>query len=447
MTRPDHQRNMTYLLHLFGGMALIAALSGLVGCDRSPQVSAAPKPPAVTVVAVAQRSVPVYGQYVGQTEAVKTVEVRARVEGFIERQVAPDGADVKAGDLLFVIDPRPFEAALRQAEANVARDTAQLRQTEAALTQREADVRQAQANIDRDLAQVENARTQEGRYRTLVQQGLIAREQYDQIRTNMTALEATVAADRAGLENARAALAASQAAIENARASVRANEAAADNTRLQLGYTSIKSPLDGRMGRAEVRVGALVGKGEATLLATVSTLDPMYVNFSVSEREALSVWGRRRAEMQARPASSGITMTLPDDSPYPQDGRLDFVDRAVDRRTGTLALRAAFPNPARMLQPGQYVRLRVLLAERPDALVVPQAAIQESQGSATLFVVAPDKTVQARPVRMGPRVGPLWVVEEGVKPGEHVVVKGLQQTRAGIRVEPTLETLPPATGG
>lgn len=438
---------MTYIVRLLGGIVLIAALSGLVGCDRSPQVSAAPKPPAVTVVAVAQRSVPVYGQYVGQTEAVKTVEVRARVEGFIERQVAPDGADVKAGDLLFVIDPRPFEAALRQAEANVARDTAQLRQTEAALTQREADVRQAQANVERDVAQVENARTQEGRYRTLVQQGLIAREQYDQIRTNMSALEATVEADRAALENSRAALAASRAAIENARASIRANEAAADTARLQLGYTSIKSPLDGRMGRSEVRVGALVGKGEATLLATVSTLDPMYVNFSVSEREALSVWGRRRAEMQARPSSSGITMTLPDDSAYPQDGRLDFVDRAVDPRTGTLALRAAFPNPARMLQPGQYVRLRVLLAERPDALLVPQAAIQESQGSASLFVIAPDQTVQLRPVRMGPRVGPLWVVEEGVKPGEHVVVKGLQQIRAGIRVEPTLETLPPATGG
>jgi len=438
---------MTYLARFVGGMALIAGLSGLAACDRAPQVSAAPKPPAVTVVAVAQRSVPVYGQYVGQTEAVKTVEVRARVEGFIERQVAPDGADVKAGDLLFVIDPRPFEAALRQAEANVARDTAQLRQTEAAVTQREADVRHAQANVERDLVQGENARTQEGRYRTLVQQGLIAREQYDQIRTNMTALEATVEADRAALENARAALAAARAAIENARASVRANEAAADNARLQLGYTSIRSPLDGRMGRAEVRVGALVGKGEATLLATVSTLDPMYVNFSVSEREALSVWGRRRAEMQARPGSSGITMTLPDDSAYPQDGRLDFVDRAVDPRTGTLALRAAFPNPARLLQPGQYVRLRVLLAERPDALVVPQAAIQESQGSASLFVIAPDKTVQVRTVRMGPRVGPLWVVEDGVKPGEQVVVKGLQQIRPGIRVEPTLETRPPATGG
>jgi RND family efflux transporter MFP subunit len=424
---------------------LLAMLAGMAACDRSPQVSAAPKPSAVTVVAVGQRSVPVYGQYVGQTEAVKTVEVRARVEGFIERQVAPDGADVKAGDVLFVIDPRPFEATLRQAEANVARDTAQLRQAEAALTQREADVRQAQANVDRDVAQVDNAVTQEGRYRLLLQQGLIAREQYDQIRTNMAALEATVKADRAALENARAALAASSAAIENAKAAVRADEAAADNARLQLGYTVIKSPLDGRMGRAEVRVGAFVGKVEATLLATVSTLDPMYVSFSVSEREALSVWARRRAELQARPGS-GITMTLPDDSVYPQDGRLDFVDRAVDPRTGTLALRAAFPNPARVLQPGQYVRLRILLAERPDALVVPQAAVQESQGSTSLFVVAPDKTVQVRTVRMGPRVGPLWVVEEGVKAGEHVVVKGLQQIRAGAPVEPTVEALPATPG-
>ena len=437
---------MKYATRLLRASVLLALLAGTAACDRSPQVSAAPKPPAVTVVAVGQRPVPVYGQYVGQTEAVKTVEVRARVEGFIERQVAPDGADVKAGDVLFVIDPRPFEAALRQAEANVARDTAQLRQAEAALTQREADVQQAQANVDRDVAQVDNAVTQEGRYRLLLQQGLIAREQYDQIRTNMTALEATVKADRAALENARAALAASAAAIENAKAAVRADEAAADTARLQLGYTVVKSPLDGRMGRAEVRVGAFVGKVEPTLLATVSTIDPMYVNFSVSEREALSVWARRRAELQARPGASGISMTLPDDSAYPQDGRLDFVDRAVDPRTGTLALRAAFPNPTRVLQPGQYVRLRILLSERPDALVVPQAAIQESQGSTSLFVVAPDKTVQARTVRMGPRVGPLWVVDEGVKAGEHVVVKGLQQIRAGARVEPIVEALPATPG-
>jgi RND family efflux transporter MFP subunit len=446
LTRSGHHKTMSISPspRLSAGVVLIAVLLGLVACRRSPEVAATPKPPVVTVVAATQLRVPVYGQYIGQTEAVKTVEVRARVEGFIERQVASDGADVKVGDLLFVIDPRPFEVALRQAQANVARDIAQLRQTEAALVQREAEVRQAQANLDRDLAQFDNARTQEGRYRTLLQRELISSEQYDQLRTNMTALEATVQADRAALENAKAALTAGRATIENARAVIRADEAAVDSAQIQLGYTTIRSPLEGRMGRAEVNVGSLVGRLESTLLATVSTLDPMYVNFSVSEREALSVW-RRRAEMLARPGPAGITITLPDDSAYPHGGRLDFVDRAVDPRTGTLALRATFPNPARLLRPGQYTRLRVLLEDR-EALVVPQAAIQESQGAASLFVVGADQTVQARTVRMGPRFGPLWVVEEGVKPGERVVVKGLQQVRAGMLVEPTLEALPPATG-
>ncbi len=431
--------------HLLAGAALITALLGLAACKRSSEVGAAPRPLAVTVVAATLRRIPVYGEYVGQTDAVKTVEVRARVEGFIERQVAPDGADVNAGDLLFVIDPRPLETTLRQAQANVARDTAQLRQADAALVQREADVQQAQANLDRDLGQLENARTQERRYRTLLQKELVAGEQYDQFRTNMTTLEATVQADRAAVDNAKAALAAARATIENARAVIHADEALVDSAQIQLGYTTIRSPLDGRMGRAEVRVGSLVGRSDSTLLATVSTLDPMYVNFSVSEREALSVW-RRRTETPARPGASGITITLPDDSAYPHSGRLDFVDRAVDPRTGTLALRATFPNPARLLRPGQYVRLRALLEERADALVVPQAAVQESQGSTSLFVVGPEQTVQARTVRMGPRFGPLWVVEEGVKPGEHVVVKGVQQVRAGMRVEPTVEALPPATG-
>ncbi len=428
-------------------VAFAAMTLALAACNRSPEVNATPKPPTVTVVAAAQRPVPVYSQYVGQTEAVKTVDVRARVEGFVERQAVPDGADVKEGDLLFVIDPRPFEAALRQAQANVARDTAALGQTQAALTQREADVSQAQANLVRDQAQLENARAQERRYRRLFEQELIAREQYDQISTNMTALDATVQADRAAVDNAKAAHAAALANIENARAVVRADEAAVDVARLQLGYTVVRSPLDGRMGRAEVRVGSFVGRGEPTLLATVSTQDPMYVNFSVSEREALSVWRRRQAQVGAG-RGSGISITLPDDSAYPYEGRLDFVDRAVDPRTGTLALRAVFPNAGRLLQPGQYTRLRVLLEERPDAVVVPQAAVQESQGSASVYVVLPDQTVEARTVRMGPRIGSLWVVEDGVKSGEQVVVKGLHQIRPGLRVEPTVEPFPqPAPKG
>lgn len=363
---------------------------GLAACSRSPEAVPTASPPAVTVVAVAQRPVPVYGQYVGQTEAVQTIEIRARVEGFLDQQVAPDGADVRAGDILFVIDPRPYRVALNDAKAQLARDEARLA----------------------------NARQVAARYRPLYERRAVSQQELEQAEADEQAAAATVEASRAAVEQAE----------------------------LKLGYTTVRSPVTGRMGKAEVRVGSLVGKGEATLLATVSTLDPMYVNFSVSEREALQVWRRRQAEMRARAGASGITITLPDDSVYPHAGHLDFVDRAVDPRTGTLALRATFPNPERLLRPGQYVRLQVLFEKRADALLVPQAAVLESQGSASLFVVRPDQTVEARPVRMGPRAGTLWVVEDGVKAGEHVVVRGLQQIRPGMRVEPTLEAIPPTAG-
>jgi membrane fusion protein (multidrug efflux system) len=380
--RADRRRAWTRQLTR---LAAIAGL-GLVACTHPPEAAPTPKPPVVSVVAVGQRPVPVYGQYVGQTEAVKTVEVRARVEGFLDQQVVPDGADVKAGDVLFVIDPRPFRVGLNNAKAQLARDEARLA----------------------------NARQVAARYRPLYERQAVSRQELEQAEADEKAAAATLDTSRAAVEQAE----------------------------LNLGYTIVRSPVTGRMGRAEVRVGSLVGKNEATLLATVSTLDPMYVTFSVSEREALQVWRHRPAEMRTRPGSSGITITLPDDTAYAPEGRLDFVDRAVDPRTGTLALRATFPNPQRLLRPGQYVRLRVLLEERTDALVVPQAAVQESQGSASLFVVGSDQTVEARPVRMGPRVDTLWVVEDGVKPGEQVVVRGLQQVRPGMRVEPTREAIP-----
>jgi membrane fusion protein (multidrug efflux system) len=364
---------------------------GLVACTHPPEAAPPPHPAGGSVVAVVEHAVPVYGQYVGQTEAVKTVEIRARVEGFLEQQLVLDGVDVKAGDVLFVIDQRPFRVALENARAQLARDEARLA----------------------------NARQVAARYRPLYVRQAVSRQELEQAEADEKAAAATLDVSRAAVEQAE----------------------------LNLGYTTVRSPVTGRMGKAEVRVGSLVGKGEATLLATVSTVDPMYVTFSVSEREALQVWRHRPAEMSMRPGPSGITLTLPDDTAYPHQGRLDFVDRAVDPRTGTLALRAAFPNPERLLRPGQYVRLRILLEERPRAPVVPQAAVQESQGAASLFVVGAGQTVEARAVRMGPRLGTLWVVEDGVKPGEHVVVKGLQQIRPGMRVEPTLEAIPTGSAG
>ncbi len=301
-------------------------------------------------------------------------------------------------------------------------------------------MQQAQANLERDLAQFENARTQERRYSTLLQKELIAREQYDQLRTNMVALEATVQADRAAFENAKAALAAARATIENARAIIRADEAAVDSARLQLGYTIIRSPLDGRMGRAEVRVGSLVGSSDSTLLATVSTLDPMYVNFSVSEREALAVWRRRAGPAPAPPASRSRCRTT---ASIPRPG--SSTSSIAPWTRARARSRCARPSRTRRAcsSPGSTCAFASCSRSARDALLVPQAAVQESQGSASVFVVGADQTVQARTVKLGPRFETQWVVDEGVKPGEQVVVSGLQQIRAGMRVEPTREAAPP----
>lgn len=481
----DGDRGRAWLRRI-AGLAATAWL-GFVACTHPPEAAPNPKPAAVTVVAVAQRPVPVYGQYVGQTEAVQTVEIRARVEGFVNQQAVPDGADVKAGDVLFVIDPRQYEAALlsakgqlAQAQANLtqAREQVQLLAAQAQLTQARANLnqarqllalRQAEAQLEDKKAVLSKAQQDLARLRPLAQKQAVAQQDLDNAiaaersaAANVDAAEAvvkdTALNQKTAIEQAEAGVQVAdvqvrnvalqtRVGIETAQAAVEQAKAAVAQAELNLGYTTIRSPVTGRMGRAEVRVGSFVGKGEATLLATVSTLDPMYVTFSVSEREALQVWRRRPADMPARPGPSGITITLPDDTVYPHDGRLDFVDRAVDPRTGTLALRATFPNPVRLLRPGQYVRLRILLDERAGALLVPQAAIQESQGSASLFVVGSDQTVQARTVRMGARFGTLWVVEDGVKLGEQVVIKGLQQVRDGMRVEPTVEAIPAAPQG
>lgn len=367
-----------------GAPIIALLLMAVTACNRAPE-QPAPANPAVTVVPVVQRRVPLYGQYVGQTESVQTVEIRARVEGYLDRQAVPDGATVTTGQLLFTIDPRPFRIALESARAQVVRDEARL----------------------------VNARQIVARYRPLYEGRAVSRQELEQAEADERAAAATIESSRTAVAQAE----------------------------LNLSYTEVRSPITGRMGRADVRVGSLVGRGEPTLLATVSTLDPMHVYWSVSERDALEVSRRRQAT--TGPAPSSITITLPDDRVYPQGGRLDFVDRAVDPRTGTLTLRASFPNPDGLLRPGIYVRLRVLREERDGALLVPQAAVAESQGSTTVYVVKADRTVEARPVKMGPRVGGLWIVEHGVEAGEHVVVKGLQQIRPGGTVEPTVEAAPP----
>ena len=405
------------------GLALGGCSDGASG--KTPQ-TAPPVP--VAVAEATQKTVPIQVTAVGNVQALTTVGVKSQVNGQLMQVSFKEGDLVKQGDLLFTIDPRPFEAALRQAEANVARDTAQLHQTEASLVQREAEVQQAQANLERDRAQLENARTQEQRYKTLMEKDLIAREQYDQIRTNMTALEATVQAVRAAVDNAKASLTAARATVENARATIRAGEAAVDSARLQLGYTTIRSPLDGRTGNLLVQAGNIVKANDDNPMVVINQVRPIQLSFAVPERYLEDI----RRFRAAGPLQ--VEAQLPNEKRVLATGELSFINNAVDAQTGTVQLKATFANADGALWPGQFLEAALILTRR-TAVVVPAQTIQPGQRGPYVFVVKPDQTVEARPVRPGPRLGGEIIVDDGLKPGERVVTDGQLRLTPGARIE------------
>jgi multidrug efflux system membrane fusion protein len=415
---------------LTAALALLAAALSFGGCsDRAGNAQTPSAPPAVPVgVATAeQRVVPVQVTTVGNVQAYTTVGVKAQIAGQIQQVHFTEGRDVKRGDLLFTIDPRPLEAAVRQAEANVAKDTAQLRQAEAALGQRQAEVTQTRANLERDVAQMDNARVQEERYRTLIERGMIAREQYDQVRTNFSTLEATVRADRAAIENAQAAVRAAEATIDNVRAAVNADEAMVDAARLQLAYTTIRAPMDGRTGNLLVQAGNVVKTGEDTPLVVIAQVHPIYVSFSVPEQSLTAINAyRARGGLQVEALIDGGKRTAV--------GTLSFVNNTVDPATGTIQLKATFPNADDALWPGQFVDVAMTLTSE-SAVVVPAVAVQPGQQGTFVFVVKPDLTVESRPVKVGRRLPREVVVDEGLKAGERIVTDGQLRLTPGARIE------------
>jgi RND family efflux transporter MFP subunit len=462
--------------------AALLLLPAVVGCggESPPAASNAVAPPAVVVTEVVQRAVPVYFEHVGQTVARETVEIRARVEGFLQRIAFQEGTLVDRGQVLFVIDRRPLEEALRQAEAQLAQDQAALararddveiararaevEQAEAALQKaRESqDLQQAQAQLNADEATRERVRRDAVRARELFAKQLIAAAELDAAVAADKEADAAVAASRARVASARVnqqnAIADAEAALTSARARVTQTEvaqrsaiaqataavegdrAAIAQARLNLGYATIRSPLAGLIGRANVHVGSFVGRGEPTLLAVVSRIDPIDVAFSVTERQYLEA---TRDMAGGKPSLEGVRRTIPaslllsDGSRYAHEGRVNFVDRAVNPETNTLLVRARFPNPDGLLRPGGNVQVRVQLGERPNALLVPQRAVQQDQAGTSVFVVRDDGTVEARPVQTGPRYGSWWLVEQGLAGGESVIVEGLQKVRPGIKVAAT----------
>jgi membrane fusion protein, multidrug efflux system len=413
--------------------ALAAALAA-AGCSDTPggaqaRPSASAVAPAVPVgAAVAEeRAVPVQVTTVGNVQAYTTVGVKSQVAGQIQQVHFTEGQEVKRGALLFTIDPRPLEAAVRQSEATVAKDRAQLRQSEAAFAQRQAEVTQALANLERDQAQLENARVQEQRYATLVQKDLVAREQYDQVRTALAALQATVQADRAAVENARASARAAEAMVDNARAVIQADEAMVETARLQLAYTTIRAPMDGRTGNLLVQGGNVVKATEDNPLVVIAQIRPIYVSFAVPQQHLAAI-KRYRAEGSLK------VEALPGGGQRPVAGAVTFMNNTVDPSTGTIQLKATFPNTDNALWPGEFVDVALTLTTE-HAVVVPAQAVQAGQQGAFVFVVKPDLTVESRPVKVGRRLAGELVIEQGVKGGERIVTDGQLRLVPGARVE------------
>jgi membrane fusion protein (multidrug efflux system) len=369
--------------------ALAAAASLTLACENP--APPAPLPPEVYVTPVVQKDVPTYLDLVGQTEGNQDVDVRARVEGFLQTMNYREGGFVHKGDLMYTVDRLPFEAALAQAKADKA--TAE--------------------------ARLEKATNDVNRYTPLVAKQAVSRQE---------------------LDNAKA-------AQDAGKSEVAAAQAVIDKATLDLSYTRILAPVDGLAGTTKVKPGSFVGRGEATLLTTVSQLNPIVLRVAATEADYLKVAKRDPSKIEQAPSAGGIEMTLADGTLYPHTGTIRTVERAVNAATGTLGLQIDFPNPENIVRPGQYGRARILLEMRRGAILVPQRAVQALQSLYSVAVVGGDNKVAFRNVKVGPKVDTLWVIDEGLKPGEQVVAEGLQALTDGatVRTKPMPAT-PPAAG-
>lgn len=395
----------------------------------------------VTVSDVLQKSVPVQLRAIGTVEAYSTVSMKSQVDGQLLRVHFTEGQNVKRGDLLFTIDPRPFEAALRQAEGNLARDEAQLRQAEATLGQKIAAEKEAEGNLARDEAQLKNDRARVRRYQDLIRDGVVSQEQYDQVHTTTAAREATVEADRAAVDNAKEGIRAAQAAVSHAKAAIQASRAFVDNARLQVEYTAIRAPIDGRAGNLLLDAGNVVKANDDTKsLVVIHQIHPIYVSFSVPEQHLADI------QKYLRAGTVTVAAIAPQQNGLPARGELTFVNNTVDPATGTIQLKATFPNAENTLWPGQFFNVVLTLTTEPHAVVVPSQAIQMGQRGPFVFVVRPDLTAEPRPVVVERALEREAVIQDGLRPGERVVTDGQVRLFPGARVEIKPSTTSAAAG-
>ncbi len=365
------------------GLVSAVLLLNALGCSEgNVRAAAPPPPPAVEVARVIQRDVPLQGEWVGTLEGYVNAQIQPQVSGYLIRQDYPEGAFVKKGQLLFEIDPRPFQAVLDQAKGQLA--------------QAQAQMANAELNVKRDIPEAEAH--------------AIPQSQLD--------------TDTQSLRGAKAAVEAGQAAVEQAE--------------LSLGYTRVVSLIDGIAGINTVQVGNLVGP--STVLTAISQVSPIKVYFPISEQEYLRMadgGGPGRVDWLTHASQIPLHLTLSDGSAYPHPGRVIFADRQVNTQTGTIQMVGEFPNSRNLLRPGQYARVQAPTGSITGALLIPQAAVNQQQGTYQVTVIGADNRAQLRTVEVGPRVGTLWVITAGLKPGERVVAVGAEKAKEGQPVNPT----------
>lgn len=418
--------------HTLKGPVLTASLclllAGCGGKEDAAKKAAAAAGAAVPVVVgtVEQRTVPVYTEMTARTDANDSVDIRARVKAYLLAQHFQEGTQVRKGQLLFTLDKREYEAQMMQARAQLSKAEADLAQA-----RERASVESAAANLEASQAMLNKANEDVKRLKPLAEAQAVPQQDYDNSLASQRAARADTSAKQAALNTAKvtqtAQIQTGLAAVEAAKASIRQAE-------LNLEYCNITSPIDGIIGTRQVAPGNLVGQGEATLLATVSNVNPIRVFASISEREYLTFF-RMRAEGK-RPGAAEVELLLADGSVFPHKGRAIIADRAVDLKTGTMSIVTEFPNPAGMLRPGQFGRVRMATTTADNALLVPQKAVSEMQSAKIVYVVGSDNKVQLRSVVLGARVGQDYIVMEGLKAGERIVVEGILKVRPGSLVTP-----------
>jgi membrane fusion protein (multidrug efflux system) len=409
----------------------IASVLTIAGCSRkdASKAAATPPPPAVGVAEVIQQTVPIYSEFVGQTTANETVEVRARAQGMLEKVFFTEGAAVRKGQILFQIQKSEYQARVLAAKAALGKAEAEL-----ADSKERSGITQAEELLARARTNLSLAHSNHERYRPLAQEKAVTEIDLDTARAAEDAAKAEVTAAEATLKNQTAAvkynIAKASAAVDSAKADLALAQ-------INLTYCTIYAPISGIIGLQEVNVGNLVGKDGPTLLATISSSGNVDVDFNISEAYLLQLTKNGKAGSRA---GVGFELLLSDNTVYEQQGRFSVLDRTVDPKTGTIKVRASFPNAGNRLRPGQFARLRVAAEERPDAILVPQVAVQEMQSAKYVLVVDSENRVSQRPIKVADRYEDSYIVVEGLKAGERVVTEGVQKVRPGMVVNPTAKS-------